>query len=130
MTETTAKRILVVDDASLVRMFYRTALEQAGFAVEEARNGVEAMEKLLGAPVDMMVVDVNMPQMDGFTFLQALRRRQLPLSATPALVITTESAPQDLEAARAAGANFFLVKPVTAQQLVSYALAISGLPHG
>jgi two-component system chemotaxis response regulator CheY len=130
MTETTAKRILVVDDASLVRMFYRTALEQAGFVVEEARNGVEAMEKLLGAPVDMMVVDVNMPQMDGVTFLQTLRRRQLPLSATPALVITTESAPQDLAAARAAGANFFLVKPVTPEQLVSYALAINGLPHG
>ena len=54
-----------------------------------------------------------MPQMDGLTFLKALRRQELPVAAIPALVISTEAGPQDREAARAAGANFYLVKPVS-----------------
>ena len=60
---------------SLVRLYYRTALESAGFVVEEALNGLEALEKLLTAPFDLLIVDVNMPQMDGFTFLQTLRAK-------------------------------------------------------
>ena len=60
---------------SLVRRYYRDALERAGFDVDEALNGVEALEKLLAEPFDLLIVDVNMPQMDGFTFLKALRRQ-------------------------------------------------------
>src|SRR4051812_41713631 len=101
------KRVLVVDDANLVRLFYRDALERAGFEVDEAINGLEALEKLLVAPVDLLIVDVNMPQMDGFTFLSALRRRELPLASIPALVTSTESGQADFVAARAAGANFY-----------------------
>ena len=71
------KRILVVDDASLVRRYYRDALERAGFEVDEALNGLEALEKLLASRSDLLIVDVNMPQMDGLTFLQALRRQAL-----------------------------------------------------
>src|ERR1043165_3660288 len=80
------KTILVVDDASLVRLYYRSILESAGFRVEEALNGLEALEKLLSVPVDLLIVDINMPQMDGFTFLARLRRKELPLAAIPALV--------------------------------------------
>ena len=69
MADQAGKRILVVDDASLVRRYYRDALERAGFEVDEALNGLEALEKLLGEPVDLLIVDVNMPQMDGMTFL-------------------------------------------------------------
>ena len=87
----TQKRILVVDDASLVRLYYRDALESAGFRVDEALNGLEALEKLLATPADLLIVDVNMPQMDGFTFLQTLRRKERPLAAIPALVTSTES---------------------------------------
>ena len=67
------KRILVVDDSSLVRLYYRDALEKAGFEVEQAINGIEAMEKVLAQPFDLAIVDVNMPRMDGFSFLRALR---------------------------------------------------------
>ena len=112
MAETTSKRILVVDDANLVRRFYRDALERAGFDVDEALNGVEALEKLLSESFDLVIVDINMPQMDGFTFLKTLRRQTAPISSVPALVISTEAGPQDMAAARAAGANFYLVKPV------------------
>ena len=128
MAEKAACRVLVIDDASLVRRYYRDALEHAGFQVEEALNGLEALEKLMTTPVDMMIVDVNMPQMDGFTFLQAVRRQDLPLSSTPALVTSTESGPQDLAAARAAGANFYLVKPVSREQLAEYAAMLCGVP--
>jgi len=120
--------VLVVDDAGLVRRYYRRILEAAGFAVEEALNGLEALEKLLAAPPMLVIVDVNMPQMDGLTFLAALRRQPLPFSSVPALVVTTEAGPQDSAAARAAGANYYLVKPLSERVLLDYAAALSGVP--
>ncbi len=87
MAEVRKKRVLVIDDAALVRLYYRDALEGAGFEVDEALNGLEALEKLLTTPADLLIVDVNMPQMDGFTFLRTLRRQELPLGGTPAMVI-------------------------------------------
>ena len=128
MAETASKRILVIDDASLVRRYYRDALERAGFEVDEALNGVEALEKVLSGPYDLVVVDVNMPQMDGFTFLRSLRRQAPPIAAIPALVISTEAGPHDQRAARSAGANFYLVKPVAQDALVRHVSIMCGLP--
>lgn len=126
MAESTRKRVLVIDDASLVRLYYRDALERAGYEVDEALNGLEALEKVLVEPADLLIVDVNMPQMDGFTFLKVLRRQALRVSSIPALVTSTEAGPQDIAAARTAGANFYLVKPVTQEVLVEYAGLLSG----
>jgi two-component system, chemotaxis family, chemotaxis protein CheY len=126
VTESTRKRVLVIDDASLVRLYYRDALERAGYEVDEALNGLEALEKLLVEPADLLIVDVNMPQMDGFTFLKVLRRQALRVSSIPALVTSTEAGLQDIAAARTAGANFYLVKPVTQEDLVEYAGLLSG----
>ena len=126
MADQARKRVLVVDDAALVRLYYRDALEHAGFEVDEALNGLEALEKLLAAPVVLLIVDVNMPQMDGFTFLEAVRRREMPLAATPALITSTEDGPQDFSAARAAGANFYLVKPVLRERLVEVVAMLCG----
>ena len=122
------KRVLVVDDAALVRLYYRDALERRGFHVDEALNGLEALEKLLAAPVDLLIIDVNMPQMDGFTFIETVRRQEFPIASTPALVTSTESGSQDFAAARAAGANFYLVKPVSQEKLVGYAALLCGIP--
>ena len=127
MADPANRRVLVVDDASLVRRYYRDALEKAGFQVEEALNGLEALEKLHAAPVDLLIVDVNMPQMDGLTFLRVLRRQAPPVATLPALVISTEAGPQDREAARAAGGNFYLVKPVSQETLVDYAALLCGV---
>ena len=124
------KRVLVVDDASLVRLYYRDALERAGYAVHEALNGLEALEKLLAEPADLLIVDVNMPRMDGFTFLRTLRRQEGPVAAIPAVVISTEAGPMDFEAARAAGANYYLVKPVTHEVLIGHVDLLCGPPHG
>jgi two-component system chemotaxis response regulator CheY len=121
-------RVLVVDDASLVRLYYRDALERAGYEVDEALNGLEALEKLLAVPADLLIVDVNMPQMDGLTFLKVLRGQDGTVAGTPALVITTEAAAHDRVAACEAGANFYLVKPVTPEVLVAHADILSGRP--
>lgn len=128
MPETAKKRILVIDDASLVRLYYRDALERAGYDVEEALNGLEALEKVMTSSPDLLIVDVNMPQMDGFTFLRILRRQTLPVSAIPALVTSTESGPQDVAAARSAGANFYLPKPVDQAVLTRFAALLCGDP--
>ncbi len=127
MAEAAGRRVLVVDDASLVRMYYRDALERAGYEVDEALNGLEALEKLHATPADLLIVDVNMPQMDGLTFLRVLRRQALPVAAIPALVISTEAAAQDEAAARAAGGNFYLVKPISQEMLVDYAAMLCGV---
>lgn len=130
MADDTRKRVLVVDDASLVRLYYRTALEGAGFYVAEALNGIEALEHLLVAQYDLLVVDVNMPQMDGVTFLKTLRGKSLPMASIPALVASTEADPRRIAAVRAAGANFYIVKPMSQATLVQYALLLSGAAHG
>ena len=121
-----APRVLIVDDASLVRMYYRGALERAGFVVDEALNGIEGLERVLTATYDLLVVDVNMPKMDGFSFLRALRAREPSVRSIPALMTSTEAGDGDREAARAAGANFYLVKPLHEDVLVAHALALAG----
>lgn len=120
------KSVLIVDDASLVRLYYRSALETAGFRVEEAINGLEALERLLSGAVDLLIVDVNMPQMDGFTFLQALRQRPGAMASIPALITSTESRSVDFDAARKAGANYYLVKPIDPPTLVEYCSMLCG----
>jgi two-component system, chemotaxis family, chemotaxis protein CheY len=120
-------RVLVVDDSSLVRLYYRSALEQAGFDVEQAINGIEAMERALSQPFDLVIVDVNMPRMDGLTFVRALRRSAADVAVLPVLMISTESETQDVAAARAAGANFYLVKPVAEAELVRHVCVLTGV---
>jgi two-component system chemotaxis response regulator CheY len=126
VTDGARKRILIVDDAALVRTYYRSALEARGFEVEEALNGLEGLEKILLQSFDLAIVDINMPQMDGFTFLRALRSKELPVSAIPVLVTSTEAGPQDMAAARSAGANYYLVKPIKQEALAEYAAIFCG----
>jgi two-component system, chemotaxis family, chemotaxis protein CheY len=129
VTDNASKRILIVDDAALVRTYYRSALEQGGFLVEEALNGLEALEKVLLQPFDLAIVDINMPHMDGITFLRTLRSKELPVSGVPVLITSTEAGPQDMAAARTAGANYYLVKPVRQETLVEYAAIFCGAPR-
>ena len=129
MSEFSRKRVLVIDDAALVRTYYRSALEARGFVVEEALNGLEALEKLLLQPFDLAILDVNMPQMDGITFLNTLRSKELPVSGIPVLVTSTEAGLQDASAARHAGANYYLVKPIKQETLAEYAAIFCGVPR-
>jgi len=95
------KRILIIDDAATVRMFHRGILEGAGYQVEEAVNGVEALEKALLTPFDLYIVDVNMPKLDGYGFLRELRNQNLP--QVPAIMVSTEATADDRRRAYAAG---------------------------
>lgn len=127
MIEAARKRILIVDDAALVRSYYRTALEDRSFEVEEALNGLEGLEKILSRSFDLAIVDVNMPRMDGITFLRALRSRELAIASIPVLVTSTEAGTQDIAAARSAGANYYLVKPIKQKLLAEYAAIFCGV---
>lgn len=127
IAEDTSPKILVVDDATVVRLYYRQILEAEGLHVEEAINGIEGLEKAVQTPFDLCIVDVNMPMMDGYAFLHALRRDPIT-HAVPALMTTTEAAPEDRLAALQAGANAYLVKPVPRDQLALYTAAMVGGP--
>jgi two-component system chemotaxis response regulator CheY len=120
-------RILIVEDSSLVRLYYRDVLENAGFEIDQAMNGLEAMEKALASRFDLLIVDVNMPKMDGFSFLRELRRSGTEAAVLPALVITTEAGSDDLREARSAGANYYLVKPVSKDDLRSHVAVLTGV---
>ncbi len=119
-------RVLVIDDSSMARRYVRNALERAQFAVEEASNGLEGMEKILAQPFDLLIVDVNMPKMDGLSFLRALRGRSDAFASIPALMTSTEAEKRDFDAARVAGANYYLVKPVGQDDLILHAKALTG----
>jgi len=118
-------RILVVDDATVVRLYYRQILEREGYGVEEAINGIEGLEKAMQSSFDLCIVDVNMPLMDGYAFLHALRREPAT-RALPALMTTSEAGPEDHRTALKAGANAYLVKPVAQDQLALYVAAMLG----
>ncbi len=119
------KHILVVDDAALVRRYYRDVLEGAGFAVDEAINGVEGLEATQRRAFDLVCVDVNMPVMDGYAMLRALRD-EAGTRHVPALMISTEAQEHDATRAYAAGANLYLPKPVGPAELVAYCRLLCG----
>ena len=118
------KRILIVDDAATVRMYHRNILEAAGYVVEEAVNGIEALEKTLQEPFALYVVDINMPKLDGYGFLRELRSQDI--FQAPAIMVSTEAESNDHQQAYAAGANAYLIKPVKSDQLLIYVRLLIG----
>jgi two-component system chemotaxis response regulator CheY len=110
------KRILIVDDAATVRMYHSSILESAGYRVETALNGIEALEKALLRPFELYLVDINMPLLDGHSFLRELRQQKI--HQAPAIMVSTEADAHDRTEAYRAGANSYLVKPVTPTQLL------------
>ncbi len=107
---------LIIDDASTVRMYHRKLVEDQGWTVLEAENGMEALERFGDRPVHLMLVDVNMPIMDGYSFIAAARATP-GLAHVPAVMISTESQLIDRDKAFAAGANHYLVKPALPAEL-------------
>lgn len=118
------KRILIIDDAATVRMYHRSILEDAGYSVEEAINGVEALEKALQEPFDLYIVDINMPKLDGYGFLRQLRSEDI--AQAPAIMVSTEEAEHDQTAAFRAGASYYIAKPVKPEQLLQHARLLLG----
>jgi two-component system chemotaxis response regulator CheY len=117
--------VLVIDDSSTTRLYYRDNLEQAGFAVDEAINGIEGLEKVMSQSFDLILVDINMPKMDGYTFMNQLRRSS-DLRSVPTIMISTQAQETDRTRAYAAGANVYIVKPVDPIELVAYGQLLTG----
>lgn len=125
-------RILVIDDAATVRMYHRKMLSDAGWHIDEAVNGLEALEKVVSQPkdqpFDLYVVDINMPKMDGYTFVRELRRLT-NVEQAPVLMVSTEAQAHDASAAQDAGANCYLIKPAKPAELVLTAALMLGDPQ-
>lgn len=116
----TRPRVLVVDDAATVRAYHSMILGEHGFELHEAANGYEALERAVAEPFDLMLVDVNMPVMDGYSFVEAVRREALT-PGVPIIMISTERESVDAEQAYRCGANLYLVKPVAPELLIANA---------
>lgn len=120
------KRVLVVDDGMTTRLYYRDVLETAGFGVEEAVNGVEGLERALLGAFDLLIVDVNMPKMDGYEMIAQVRIDPA-LHDIPIITISTEAGERDADRAYAAGANLYMVKPADPVQLTETAQMLTGV---
>ncbi|HZU81304.1 MAG TPA: response regulator [Polyangiaceae bacterium] len=112
-----ARTILVVDDSASVRQQLRQALEEGGYSVVEADNGESGLAAARDAPVDLMIVDVNMPIMDGIEMIAKVRALKEHKS-TPIFVLTTESGASAVKDGKSAGATAWIVKPVKPDALV------------
>ncbi len=112
------KKVMLVDDSPTILMSMESILSKAGYQVAKASDGTEALSKLKsGEKPDLIITDLNMPQMDGITLIREARK--LPGTRfTPILVLTTESQQAKRQEARKAGATGWIVKPVPAQDLL------------
>ena len=105
-----SKLIMVVDDSASLRQVVGIALRGAGYEVLEASDGKDALAKLTGQKVNLIISDVNMPNMDGITLVKEVK--QLPqYKFTPIMMLTTESQDSKKQEGRAAGAKAWVVKP-------------------
>jgi two-component system chemotaxis response regulator CheY len=121
-----SKKILVVDDSPAVREQVSAALSAVGFSVLEAENGAQALELLRNGGISLVICDVNMPEMDGLTFLDAALPSELP-AGPPIVMLTSEGRADLIERAKKAGARGWLVKPVNAEHIVAVARKLTGL---
>jgi len=112
------KKILVVDDSASLRQVVAIALKGAGYDVVEASDGNDALKKLTGDKVHLVISDVNMPGMDGITFVQEMKK-QAAYKFTPVIMLTTEAG-EDMKArGQAAGAKAWVVKPFRPEQMLN-----------
>ena len=111
--------IMVVDDSKTVRSYHGSILKSMGLDVLEAENGMEALEKSLGTEIDLYLVDVNMPVMDGYSFIKDLRKQENH-KIVPVIMITTQQKDEDIENAYKIGANLFETKPIKPDHLKAY----------
>jgi CheY-like chemotaxis protein len=111
-----ARTVLIVDDSATIRAFAKIFLKSLGVELMEAEDGVRALEVLRKTPADLCVVDVDMPNMDGFTFTRELRKDS-QLSKVPVILLTGDRTPEVREKGREAGANDLVQKPIKGPEL-------------
>ncbi len=104
------KNILIIDDSESIRELVGASLEEADFSVHKAINGQDGLDQLLGKDIHLIITDLNMPVMDGLTFVKELRGNTL-YSDIPIVMITTEGAKSEVVEALKMGVNNYIVKP-------------------
>jgi two-component system chemotaxis response regulator CheY len=110
------KKILIVDDSLTVRLYHRQILEKEGWSCDEAENGMEALEKAQVSEYDLFLVDINMPVLDGYSFVKRLRAGEGAIA--PVIMVSTESEEMDMDLAFESGASLYLIKPARPDELV------------
>jgi len=118
------KRVLIVDDSKTVRNYHKHILADAGYDVHEAENGMEALEKVLDNRFALFLVDINMPVMDGYRFVESLRKDP-EYTTTPVIMISTEAEEEDREKGYRVGVNLYYVKPVKPDALLHSATILT-----
>ena len=112
-----AKTIMIVDDSASLRQVVGISLRSAGYDVLEGCDGVDALRKLTGQKVHLIISDVNMPNMDGISLVKAVK--QMPAyKFTPIVMLTTESQEEKKRQGQEAGAKAWVVKPFKPEQLI------------
>lgn len=112
------RRILAVDDSPSMRLLLRTSLTAQGFAVSSAEDGEQGLAAARADPPDLIITDINMPVMDGFALIEAVRSEGA-LKSLPILVLSTEFSDDKKARARAAGATGWITKPFDADKLAA-----------
>jgi two-component system chemotaxis response regulator CheY len=113
-----AKTIMIVDDSTSLRQVVGIALRGAGYDVLEGCDGVDALKKLTGQKVHLIISDVNMPNMDGITLVKEVKKLAA-YKFTPIVMLTTESASEKKSEGQAAGAKAWVLKPFNPPQLLN-----------
>lgn len=111
------KTVMVIDDSASIRQVMSLTLSKAGYDVTEACDGADALGKLNGQKINLIVCDVNMPNMDGITFLRSIKERP-GYRFTPVIMLTTESQEAKKQEGKAAGARAWVVKPFKPEQML------------
>jgi two-component system chemotaxis response regulator CheY len=112
-----SKTIMIVDDSASIRQVVGIALRGAGYQVLEACDGKDALSKLTGDKIHLIISDVNMPNMDGITFVKQIKQHPR-YKFTPVIMLTTEAGKDKMAEGRAAGAKAWVVKPFQPPQML------------
>ncbi len=120
-----AKIIMTVDDSASIRQMVSFTLKQAGYDVVEAVDGEDAMNKLRASGVNMLVTDLNMPNMDGIELIRQVRKEPC-YKFMPIIMLTTESQTIKKQEGKAAGATGWIVKPFKPEQLLAVVRKVLG----
>lgn len=113
-----SKSVLIVDDSSSVRTVVGIALRGAGYEVLEASDGADGLRKLEGRKVHLIISDVNMPGMDGLTFLKEIKKTAA-LKFIPVMMLTTEAGADKVAIGKAEGARAWMTKPFKPEQMLT-----------
>lgn len=120
-----SKKIMSVDDSASVRQMVSFTLEAAGYQVATAVDGQDALAKLTASPADMVIADLNMPNMNGIDLVKALRAMP-QYRGVPIILLTTESQAEKKAEGKAAGATGWIVKPFQQEQLLAVVKKVLG----